>query len=103
MQHLELIYPSLLVCNPLPRPFCYSLWRSVLTLSPLSQCMISFFGDSFLERQGLILNVFEYQEGINQYRLILSSDDFTGFEFSFILFLLCILGTEFNTRIMEYY
>ena len=43
--------------------------------------MISFLGDLFLEIQGLILNVFEYQEGLNQYLLILSSYYYTGLEF----------------------
>ena len=36
MQHLELSYPSLVVCNPLPGLFGYSLPRSVLKLKPLS-------------------------------------------------------------------
>ena len=36
MQHLELSYPSLVVCNPLPELFCYSLMIFVLTLNPLS-------------------------------------------------------------------
>ena len=35
MQHLELSYLSLVVCNPLPGPFCYSLLRSVPTLNTL--------------------------------------------------------------------
>ena len=36
MKHLELIYPSLVVYNPLLGLFCYSLLRYVLTLNTLS-------------------------------------------------------------------
>ena len=36
--------------------------------------MITFLGVLFLERQGLMLNVLEYREAINQYLLIISSD-----------------------------
>ena len=101
MKHLELSYHSLVVCNPLPGLFLYPYEIRAYFKPSLYQGMIAFLGDLFLKRQGMILNVFEYQEGLNQYLLILSSDYFSGLEFAFVLLLLCILGTNFSTRIME--